>query len=247
MKPVQLIKKKMLLGQMLPKNPQVLKSRLSREQRLGLSRKIISARKFDRRGYETLLFFNLPKRVEKMFAQRKRPISLLDIGSGNNIAMAELANQVGSKVNITTIGLTRPKSGLQNIKPRIGAFENKILGKKFDLIVSAAGTPYLAIQPFVIQKIVNLLARGGEARISYDIHESQLINKIEKELKNQGFEVDSDGAEYAEESPDAWYAAALIIKRTHSRPAKLESLIREELKNPIKDNTQQVWDNLTGF
>jgi len=225
-----------------------LKSRLSPTQRLGLAKKIRSARRYDRNrrynvsrylsGYEHVLLFNIPKKVEEIFKRKGSAVSLLDIGTGNKNAMNELAQKVGKNIDISTIGVSLLQSEKNNIRQMIRAFENAKIQKKFDLIVSVGGTPYLTVFPFVVQKICNLLTVGGEARISINPKKIAIAAAVEKELKKQGLFANIEVRTYLEETSEEYDSAVMIIKRLNKKPANLESLIKQELQKPITDNIE---------
>jgi ubiquinone/menaquinone biosynthesis C-methylase UbiE len=231
-----------------------LSSHLSKKQRGQLARKLRKAREFDRNGeynrerslglYNTILNFNIKTKIQQMISKQKSPVKILDIGSGQNTAGTSLKKIFQNNIDIETIGLSK---GSQHKKGqnRIGAFENAKFNKKFDLIISAMGVPYMTNTPFVVEKICNLLSINGEAHFTFNNKQIRILEKIENKLKKQGFEVEKDYKTYYDESPDEFEILTVRIKRKSKKEANLTGLIKRELRKPINSNLTDTLSDLS--
>jgi len=176
-----------------------LKKSLTLEQRKELFRRVKTLRENDRtnewrtkRGVPELsnkLGVNLTTLISKKLGKKHKP-SVLEIGSGDKQSLLDLNLQFGKEIDLHGLTLLPKKYPLiadqkSKFKEHIGLFENYRFNQRFDVIYSYAGIHYTQHPAFVIQKLCNLLRKGGTAIIQYP--ETRITPEMVAQLDAQGY------------------------------------------------------------
>ncbi len=124
-------------------------------------------------------------------------LSVLDVGSGRHVSLIELAKVFGGKIDlhgltaaqkkdfIHTAYFGKGKVSKDQIKKHIGLFEEYKFKQRFDLIYSFAGLHYSVAPPLVVEKLCNLLNKGGVAIVQYP--SSRITPEMKKQMLANGY------------------------------------------------------------
>jgi hypothetical protein len=184
------------------------RKKLTQHQRDRLAQKIRGGRSMDRRqswettrhlmDYLKILNVGLSQITSDLIKRHpRRKTKILDVGAGESLALAELKQRFGSKIETHALNLSKPKD-VQVDRLHLGAIETKIIKdkkgrqEKFDLIVSVHGGFQYSLFPIrSLEKICNMLTVGGQAHLGPVPADPDrtYLKEMAASMEKQGFRV----------------------------------------------------------